>query len=187
VPRRDCSARRGRSSTPAHHAAGGDHHATRRVAQQQEDLAREGALEAPLRLDRRPHHHELGAALGRDARYLLAEAPGPCADDLLPDADAVRARNSGRGLQPFLQIGQLAVHVRVERELVLDDERRDEDDPGAAVGRETTGEVERVLGLLLIEQRHDNTAVGDRARPAREAPRSVGQHSDVRHPHRNRW
>jgi hypothetical protein len=79
------------------------------------------------------------------------------------------------------------VHVRVERELLLDDERRDEDDPGAAVGREPAGEVERVLGLLLVEQRHDDAAVGDRAGPAREAPRAAGQHSDVGELHRNRW
>ena len=36
----------------------------------------------------------------------------------------------------------------VERQLPLDHERRDEDDPGTAVGSEPAGEIERVLRLL---------------------------------------
>jgi hypothetical protein len=185
VPRRDCSARRGRACTG--NRAGGDHHAARRVAQQEENLPRERAAEASPRLDRRPHHDELGAALGRDARDLLAEAAGARADDLLPDADAVRARDRGCGFEPFLQAGDRVVHVGLERQLVLDDERRDEDDPGTAVGREAAGEVERVLGLLLVEQRHDDAAVRDRARPARKTPRTAGQHSDVGQLHLSSW
>jgi hypothetical protein len=144
-------------------------------------------VEATARLDRRAHHDELGAALGRNARDLLAEASRPRADDLVPDADAVRARDSGCGSEPLLPAGERAVHVRVERQLVLHKERRDEDDAGAAIGREPAGEVERVLGLLLVEQRHDDAAVGDRARPARETPRAAVQHSDVRELHRSNW
>ena len=56
--------------------AGGDHHAARRVAQEEQDFARERTVEAAPRLDRRADDDELGAALGRDPRDLLAELPG---------------------------------------------------------------------------------------------------------------
>jgi hypothetical protein len=77
--------------------------------------------------------------------------------------------------------------VRVERQLALDDERRDEDDADAAVGGEPAGQVERVLGLGAVEQGHDDAAVRDRARPAREAPRPAVEQSDIGEPHRSSW
>jgi hypothetical protein len=143
-------------------------------------------VEASSRLDGRTDDHELRAALRGDACDVLAEAPRPRADDLLPYADAVRACHSGRGLEPLLQAGEPAVHVCVEGQLALDDERSDEDDPGAAIGREPAGEIERVFRLLPVEQGHDDAPVGDRARPAREAPRPAPQQADVRELHRNR-
>jgi hypothetical protein len=88
-------------------------------------------------------------------------------------------------LEPLLQAAQLAVHARVERQLALDKERRDENDPSAAVGGEPAREVERVLGLLAVEQRHYDAPVGDRARPACEASRPAMKASDVREPHRS--
>ena len=78
-------------------------------------------MEAAPRLDRRADDHELGAALGRDAGDLLAEAAGPGADDLVPDGDAVRARDRARGLDPLLQAHELPVEVRVDRQLALED------------------------------------------------------------------
>jgi hypothetical protein len=77
--------------------------------------------------------------------------------------------------------------VRGERELALDDERRDEDDPRAAVGGEPAGEVERVLRLLPVEQRHDDAAVGERTGRAREAAGAVAQHMQVGKPHFSSW
>jgi hypothetical protein len=127
--------------------------------------------EAPPRLDRRTDDDELGPPLGGDTGDLLAEAPRPRAHDLPPHADAVRARHGSSRLEPLRQLGDLPVEVGIQRQLALDDERRDEDDLGAAVGREPAGEVERVLRLLALEQGHDDAPVGDRAAPAREAPR----------------
>jgi hypothetical protein len=187
VPRRDCSARRGRSPAPACNRAGGDHHAARRVANEEEHLAREGATEAASRLDGRAHDDEFRSALRSNARHVLAEAPGPCPHDLAPDADAVRARYGRRGLEPLPELAEPAVHVRVQRQLALDDERRDEDDAGVAIGREATGEIERMLRLLPVEQRHDDAAVGDRARPPREAPRTAMEEADVGQLHRKSW
>ena len=144
-------------------------------------------MEAAPRLDRRAHDDELRAALSRDARDLLAEAPGPRADDFPLDADAVGARDRFRRLEPLLEGGEAAVHVRVQRQLPLHHERSHEDDAGTAIGRKPAGEVERVLRLLAIEQRHDDRPVGDRARPARQAPRAAVEDVYVRELHLMSW
>jgi hypothetical protein len=89
--------------------------------------------------------------VGGDASDVLAEASRPRAHDLASHADAVRAGDRRRALEPLLQPAEPAVHVRIQRQLALDDERSDEDDAGAAVGREAAGEIERVLGLVPVE------------------------------------
>ena len=144
-------------------------------------------MEAPPRLDRRSHDDELGSTLGGDARNFFAEASGTGAHDLPPDGDAVGGRHLGGAVEPLLQAGERAVHVGVQRQLALDDERPDEDDPGAAVGSEAAGEVERMLGLLLVEQRYHDSAISDRARPARKAPRAPVKDVNVGDPHRISW
>jgi hypothetical protein len=144
-------------------------------------------VESAPRLDRRADDDELGPALGRNARDLLAEVSGPRADDLSAHADAVRARDRSRRLEPLLQIHELPVEVRVDRQLALEYGRRHEDDPGASIGREPTGEVDGVLRLLPVEQGHDDRAIRDRARPAREAPGTAAEEMDVRKLHRIRW
>jgi len=147
----------------------------------------ERAVETAPRLDRRADDHELGPALGRDARHLLAQAAVSGPDDFPPHVDAVRARDRSRVLEPLLQAHELAVEMRVDRQLALEDGRRDEHDTCAAVGREPAGEIERVLRLLPVEQRHDDGAVRDRASPAREAPSPPVEPSDLGQPHRISW
>ena len=137
-------------------------------------------MEAAPRLDRRTDDHELGATLGRDAGDLLAEAAGAGADDLPLDRDPVGSRDGGGRLEPRLQAHELPIEVRVDRELTLEDGRRDEHDSGAPLCGETAGEVDGVLRLVLVEERHHDAAVRDRARPARKAP-------DVGPPHRMSW
>jgi hypothetical protein len=181
VPRRDCSAPRG------YDRPGGDHHPAGRAAREQQDVAGERAPEAAPRLDRGADDDELGAALGRDAGDLLAEAARPRAHDLAAHAHAVGARDTGRRLEAMLQIGEGTVEVRVQRQLAVEDGRSDEHDPRPTVGREAAGEVQRVLGLSLVEQRDDDRAVGDRLRPEREAARAAAERSDVRKPHRSIW
>ncbi len=141
-------------------------------------------MEAAPRLDRRADHDEFCAALCRDARDLLAEASGACADDLPPHRHAVRARDRGCAFEPLLQARERAVHVGVDRQLAVDNQRPDEDDARAPVGGEPTGEVEGVLRLLLVEQRHDDAPVGDRAAPAREVLRAKVERPDVGQLHR---
>jgi hypothetical protein len=144
-------------------------------------------VEAAPRLDRRADDDELGAALGRDARDLLAETPRPRTHDLASHPDAVRARHRGRRLEPLLEARELPVEVRVERQLALEDGRRHEDDPGATVGGEPAGEVESVLRLLPVEQRHHDGAIGDRPRPACKATGAAVEEVDVRQLHRMSW
>jgi hypothetical protein len=184
VPRRDCSARHGRSRTPACDRPGRDHHAARRVAEEQENLAREGPAEPAARLDWRADDDELRTPFRGNARDVLPEAPRTRADDLASHRDAVGIRHARGRLEPFLELGERAVHVRVQRQLAIDDERGDEDDPGAAVRGQPAGEVERVLRLLPVEQRHDDAAVRDRARPAREAAGAMVEKAYVRELHR---
>jgi hypothetical protein len=148
---------------------------------------REGTAEAAPRLDGGADDDELGTTLCGDARNLYAEAARPCADDLAPHADAVGARHGRRGLEPLPEAGKRAVHAGVQRQLALDRERRDENDPSASVRCEAAGEVERVHGLLPLEQGHDDTAVRDRPRPAREAPGAAVEHPDVGQLHRSSW
>jgi hypothetical protein len=148
---------------------------------------REGTAEAAPRLDGGADDDELGTTLCGDARNLYAEAPRASAGDLAPHAHAVGARHGRRGLEPLPEAGKRAVHAGVQRQLALDRERRDENDPSASVRCETAGEIERVLGLLPLEQRHDDAAVADRARPAREAPGAAVEHPDVGQLHRSSW
>jgi len=124
---------------------------------------------------------------GGDSRGVLAEASRPRAHDLPPHGDAVRGRHRGRRLEPLLELGEPAVHVRVERQLALDDQWSHEHDAGAPVGCETAGEIERVLGLLPVEQRHRDAPIGDRARPAREVPGAAVEDPDVGELHRSSW
>jgi hypothetical protein len=145
---------------------------------------RERVLEATPRLDRRADDDELGAALIRHARDLLAQQAGARADDLAPGADAVRSRDGRGQVEPVAQRAQLVVEPRVERQLPLDEERCNENDPRAAVSGEPAGEIERVLRLLPLEQRHDNRPVADRARAARQPPSVVMEPAEVGTSHR---
>jgi hypothetical protein len=154
---------------------------------EEQDLAGECITEPAPRLDGRADDDELRAAFGGNARNVLAEASRSRADDLAPNADAVGARHGRGGLDPLLQSGERAVHVRIERQLALDDERSDEDDLRTTVGGEPAGEVERVLRLLSVEQRHDDASVADRLRPSREPPSTPPECLDVRPSHRISW
>jgi hypothetical protein len=144
-------------------------------------------MEASPGLDRCADDDELRAALGCDTRDVLAEAPRPRTHDLAPHAHVVRARHGGRELEPLLQPGQLPVEMRIEGQLAVDDERRDEHDLRAAVGRQPAGEIERVLRFLAIEQGDDDAPVADRLRPEGEPPRTPAKCSDVRQLHRISW
>ena len=147
----------------------------------------ERVVESTPRLDRRTDDHEFCPSLRDDARHFLSEAPRPGADDLPPHTDAVGSGHRRRGLEPLLEAHELSVEMRVHRQLALEHGGSDEDDSSSAVGREPAGEVDRVLRLLPLEQGHDDGAIRDRARPARETARATVEDSCVRKLHRISW
>jgi hypothetical protein len=157
------------------------------VAEQQQNLVGERAMESAPRLDGRADDQELRTSLGGDAGHVLAEAARPRTDDLATHADAVGSGHRSRGLEPLLDTHELPVEVCVERQLALEDGGRDEDDSGAAIGGEPAGEVDRVLGLRVVEQGDDDRAIRDRTRPAREATRATVEDVYVRESHRISW
>ena len=144
-------------------------------------------MEPPAGFHRRADDDELGSPLRSDAGDLVPEASRTGAHDHPTHADSIRARHGGRGLESLLERGEL--EVRVQRQLAVDDERRDEHDPRAAVGREPAGEVERVLRLVPLEQRDDDAAVGDRLGPQHESAQPAPKCPYVRTPqrHRSSW
>jgi hypothetical protein len=115
------------------------------------------------------------------------ERPHARPHDRAADADAVRLGDRGGRLEPPPQLRRLGAEVRIERQLSLDHERRHEHDARAAVSGEPAGEVERVLRLLALEERHDDAPVGDRPCSPREPARAAARTPDVRPSHRSSW
>jgi hypothetical protein len=50
----------------------------------------------------------------------------------------------------------LTVEVSIERQLPVDEERRQQEDPCTTIGGEPASQVQRMAGVLLIEQRDDD-------------------------------
>jgi hypothetical protein len=167
--------------------SGGNQHTAGRLAQDGEDLSRERTAEAEPRLDRRAEDDELGAMVGRRLGELAAERALAGADDAAMGRDAVRLGDGGRLVEGETQLVRLAVEVRVERKLLRDDERSDEDDARAAVGGEAAGEIERVVRLLAAQERHDDRPVAHGRGAARKALGAAAEGMDVRPLHRKSW
>ena len=106
-------------------------------------------MEATARLVRRADDDELGSVVFGDLGQLRAERPLTRAHDLPADAHPVRVGDRSGVIELAAEMRD--VEVRVERELLRDDERSDEYDARAAVGGEAAREVERMLGLRQAE------------------------------------
>jgi hypothetical protein len=109
------------------------------------------------------------------------------ADDAPRGGHAVRLGDRRRVRERAAEGLDLGVEVRVQRELLGNDERRDEHDPCAAVRREAAGEIERVLRLGAAEERHDDASVPDRRRAPGEAVRLPAERAEVRLAHHRIW
>jgi hypothetical protein len=118
---------------------------------------------------------------------LAAERALAGADDAADGGDAVRLGDCAGLVERGAQLAHLTVEVRVERQLLRDDERRDEDDARAAVGGEAAGEVERVVRLLAAEERHDDRPVAHGRGPAGETPCAPADRREVRPLHHRSW
>ena len=139
--------------------------------------------EAAPRLDGRAHDDELGPVVVGDLGDLLPEPACARPDDHASDAHAVRVGDRRRLVEVLTQLRE--IEVRVERQLLLDEERRHEDDARSAICREPAREVEGVLCLSETEQRDDDVAITDcRGSPGEPAQLSAGGKPQ---PHRRRW
>jgi len=118
---------------------------------------------------------------------LPADPARPCADEPAPRPEPVRVRDRGRMIEPIAQRTDLRVEVGVERQRLLDEQRRDEDDAGTAVRGEPAGEVECVLRLVPAEERDDDAPEAGRGRPPENAADSALEPLEVRAPHRSSW
>jgi len=118
---------------------------------------------------------------------LLAERALARADDPADRRCAVRLGDGGRVLERPAERPDLVLEMRVERQLLRGDERRDEHDSCAAVGGEAAGEVERMLGLRPAEERHDDAAVADGGRAPSEAAGLAAEGAQVRAAHHRSW
>ncbi len=125
--------------------------------------------------------------VARHLRDLAAEPADPRADEPAPRPEAVRLRERGGVVEPLPELADLLVELSVQRQLLLDEQRRDQDDAGTAIGGEAAGKVERVLRLLLPEQRDDDAAIGDGRRPPRQAAQTTPHSSEIEAPHRSSW
>ncbi len=125
--------------------------------------------------------------VARNLGYRAAEGPLARPNDPTRHSDAVRLGDSGCVIERPAESLDLDDEVRVQRELLRDDERRDEHDPRATVRRQAAGEIERVLGLDAAEEWHDDAAIADRRRAPGEAVRLPAERADVRPAHHRTW
>ena len=125
--------------------------------------------------------------VGGDLGNLASERTCARADGATMGRDAVRLGDGRRLVERSAQLAQLDVEVGIQRQLLRDDERRDEDHPRAAVGGEAAGEVERMLGLAPAEERDDDRPVADGDGAAREALRPAAEGVDARPAHHRSW
>ncbi len=109
------------------------------------------------------------------------------ADDARRRGHAVRLGDRRRVRQRAAEGLRLDVEVGVQRKLLRDDERCDEDDARATVRREAAGEIEGVLGLGAAEERHDDAAVADRRRAPGEPVRPSAECAEVQPAHHRSW
>jgi hypothetical protein len=149
---------------------------------------RERAPEASPRLDRSADDHELRPTLVRHACDLFTEQAVARSDDLPPHADAVRPRYRLGRVDPATQFAKLSVETCVEGQLALEEKRCDKDNPRAAVRGEPAREIERVLRLLLLEQRYDHRPIRDGAGSTRKPPRTAMHQPEINgQSHRITW
>ena len=112
--------------------------------------------ETPLRLDAGPDHDERGVcALGGvgDGASKLA---GTRSHDLSVRADPIALGQCPLAAELDPEHLLLGLEVRIEGQLPVDEERRQQEDVRAPIGGKPAGQVQRMPGVLLVEQRDDD-------------------------------
>ena len=107
--------------------------------------------EAPLGLDGGSDHDEGGAYVLGGVGDGASELAGPCAHDLSVRADAIALGKRPLAAELDTERRFLTVEVSIERQLPVDEERRQQEDARATIGGQPAGQVQRVTGVLLVE------------------------------------
>jgi hypothetical protein len=115
--------------------------------------------EAPLRLDCGSHYDEGGAHVLCGIGDRASELPRPGTHDLSVCADPIALGKRPLAVQLDTENLFLTVEVSIERQLPVDEERRQQEDACTTIGGEPASQVERVAGVLLVEQRDDDHPV----------------------------
>jgi hypothetical protein len=118
---------------------------------------------------------------------LAAEGAVTRSHDPPAHAHAVGVRNRRRPVEGGLQVADLAREMRIEGQLLRNDERRDEHDVRSAVRSEAAGEIEGVLGLGAAEKRNDDAVVSDRRRAPGETAGAPVSRAQIRKPDHSAW
>lgn len=112
--------------------------------------------EASLRLDGGSDNDEGGANVFGGRGDGASQLAGPSAHDLPVRADAVTLGKRPLAAELDTEHLLLAMEMGIERQLPLDEERREQENARATIGGEPARQVQRVPGVLLVEQRDDN-------------------------------
>jgi len=115
--------------------------------------------EAPLRLDGGSDHDEGGAYVFSGVGNGASKLAGPGAHDLPVRADPVTLGKRPIAAELDTEGGFFTVEVSIERQLPVDEERRQQEDASPTIGGEPAGQVQRMPGVLLVEQRNDDHPV----------------------------
>jgi hypothetical protein len=98
----------------------------------------------------------------------VAELPVPRSDDSAPCNDTVCLCKGPPTVEPRPQQGFLVMKVRVERQLIFDEEGCDEEHPGIPIRREAARNIEHMrIAVVIQKQDHDQlVALSETLSPA---------------------
>jgi hypothetical protein len=115
--------------------------------------------EASLRLDGGSDHDERRAHVLRGVGDRAPELTGTRADDLSVRADPVALGQRTLATELDTKNPFLTVEVSIERQFPVDEERCQQEDACTTIGREPASQVQRMPGVLLVEQRDEDHPV----------------------------
>jgi hypothetical protein len=115
--------------------------------------------EASLRLDGGSDHDERGSHVLRGVGDRASELTGPRSHDLSVRPDPVALGQRALATQLDTKNLFLTREVSIERQLPVDEERRQQEDACTALAGEPASEVQRMPGVLLVEQWDDDHPV----------------------------
>jgi hypothetical protein len=115
--------------------------------------------EASLRLDGGSDHDERGAHVLRGVGDRASELTRPRAHDLSVRTDPVALGQRALTTELDSKCLFLTVEMSVKRQLPVDKKGRQQEDARAPIGGEPASKIERMTGVLLVQERDDDHPV----------------------------